>query len=333
MVTPKTRGALTCRKAQSAEGSFGFLGIQQSGQGSLKFENSWSWKQRSCRAHILCIPARRLPGGSGTEFGGVEVIEYLDQNGLIALAESMVYASSENQALPSELASSTEVQGSTPESSHVMSVSIAEAEKVATFEVKELPSTPQDMVFVGATATEGSIHIEYESQETGAGLLSISESLHTENWKQVPAEAITSIPMGNVDAEFRGDYVFLPGDAQGTWNADINVVSLRWAENGVYFVISIYRGGIGPLAHLDRPRSTMILEVNMSPNDDNPEEQRKSRKKYLWFGYGSYSGTPDLGPLNPGNMRAAPNILDKLFELFGVKEKTKEEPEGKIRMA
>jgi hypothetical protein len=135
---------------------------------------------------------------------------------------------------------------------------------VATFEVKELPSTPQDMVFVGATATEGSIHIEYESQQTGAGLLSISESLHTENWKQVPAEAITSIPMGNVNAELiRGDYVFLPGDAQGTWNADINVVSLRWPENGVYFVISIYGGGIGPLAHLDQEGLIALAESMM----------------------------------------------------------------------
>jgi hypothetical protein len=34
----------------------------------------------------------------------------------------------------------------------------------------------------------------------------------------------------------------------------------------------------------------MLLEVNVSPNDDNPEEVKKAKKKYLWFGYGSYSG-------------------------------------------
>lgn len=66
----------------------------------------------------------------------------------------------------------------------------------------------------------------------------------------------------------------------------------------------------------------------MSPNDDNPEEVKKaSRKKYLWFGYGNYSNYGFSDPINPHNMRAAPDILDKLFELFGVKEKTKEEPE------
>lgn len=71
----------------------------------------------------------------------------------------------------------------------------------------------------------------------------------------------------------------------------------------------------------------MIVEGRMSPNDDNPEEVKKAQKKYLWFGYGSYSGLDALGPMNPGNMRAAPNIIDKLFELFGVKEKTNQEPE------
>jgi hypothetical protein len=71
----------------------------------------------------------------------------------------------------------------------------------------------------------------------------------------------------------------------------------------------------------------MIVEVDMSPNDDNPEEVKKAKTKYLWFGYGNYSGLEDVSPMNPGNMRAAPNILDQLFELFGVKEKQKEEPQ------
>jgi hypothetical protein len=70
----------------------------------------------------------------------------------------------------------------------------------------------------------------------------------------------------------------------------------------------------------------MILEVHMSPNDDNPEEVKKAGKKYLWFGYGSYSNYGFSAPINPHNMRADPSILDKLFELFGVKEKTKEDP-------
>jgi hypothetical protein len=57
------------------------------------------------------------------------------------------------------------------------------------------------------------------------------------------------------------------------------------------------------------------------------KKSKKAQKKYLWFGYGSYSGLDALGPMNPGNMCAAPSIMDKLFELFGVKENIKEESE------
>jgi hypothetical protein len=74
----------------------------------------------------------------------------------------------------------------------------------------------------------------------------------------------------------------------------------------------------------------MILEVNMSPNDDNPEEMKKAKKKYLWFGYGSYGGYGSIGDSNafqPVNIRADPSIFDKLFEIFGVKEKSKKESE------
>lgn len=69
----------------------------------------------------------------------------------------------------------------------------------------------------------------------------------------------------------------------------------------------------------------MKSEVKMSPNNDNPEEVKKAQKKYLWFGYGSYTTYGFSDPVNTNNLRAAPDILDKLFELFGVKEKEPEE--------
>ncbi len=63
----------------------------------------------------------------------------------------------------------------------------------------------------------------------------------------------------------------------------------------------------------------------MSPNDDDPREQKKT--KYLWFGYGGYGGFGDLNAFQPVNIRAEPGIFEKLFELFGVKEKPKKESE------
>lgn len=65
----------------------------------------------------------------------------------------------------------------------------------------------------------------------------------------------------------------------------------------------------------------------MSPNDDNPEEMKKTKKKYLWFGYGGYGGSGDTNAFQAVNIRADPRIFDMLFELFGVKEKDNETPE------
>ena len=65
----------------------------------------------------------------------------------------------------------------------------------------------------------------------------------------------------------------------------------------------------------------------MSYNDDNPEEVKKAKKKYLWFGYGGYGGIGDTNAFQPVNIRSDPGIFDKLFELFGIKEKPKKEPE------
>ena len=76
---------------------------------------------------------------------------------------------------------------------------------------------------------------------------------------------------------------------------------------------------------MDRSRSTMMSEVDVAPNDDDPEEVKKTKKRYLWFGYGSYGAYGDSNAFQPVNIRAEPAILDKLFELFGVKEKPKEE--------
>ena len=67
----------------------------------------------------------------------------------------------------------------------------------------------------------------------------------------------------------------------------------------------------------------------MSANDENPEKNKNKPEKHMWLGYGGYSGIGIPGPVNPGNVRADPSIFDKLFELFGVKEKAPKETEAK----
>ena len=59
----------------------------------------------------------------------------------------------------------------------------------------------------------------------------------------------------------------------------------------------------------------------MSANDEEPESKQKEKKTYMWFGYGGYSGPWESAAFNPTNIRAAPSLFDKLFEIFGVKDK------------
>lgn len=62
----------------------------------------------------------------------------------------------------------------------------------------------------------------------------------------------------------------------------------------------------------------------MSPNDDNPQEVKKAQKKYLWFGYGNYGSFGAENSVGPQDIHVGPALFDKLFEIFGVKEKSKE---------
>jgi hypothetical protein len=63
----------------------------------------------------------------------------------------------------------------------------------------------------------------------------------------------------------------------------------------------------------------------MSTDNRHSPGGKKKKEKYMWLGFGNYSGGSVQGPINPGNIRADPGIFRKLFELFGLKEKGKSE--------
>jgi hypothetical protein len=63
----------------------------------------------------------------------------------------------------------------------------------------------------------------------------------------------------------------------------------------------------------------------MSTDNRHSDKGKKKEEKYMWLGFGNYSGGGVQGPINPGNVRADPGIFDRLLELFRLKEKTKNE--------
>jgi hypothetical protein len=68
----------------------------------------------------------------------------------------------------------------------------------------------------------------------------------------------------------------------------------------------------------------MILEVEMSPNKDNPDDVKKGRTKYLWFGYGGYANGGEPAAFNPTNIRLEPGVIERLLQLFEPEEKDDE---------
>lgn len=62
----------------------------------------------------------------------------------------------------------------------------------------------------------------------------------------------------------------------------------------------------------------------MSPNKDNPEDVKKGRTKYLWFGYGGYANGGEPAAFNPTNIRLEPDVIEKLLQLFEPKEEDDE---------
>lgn len=69
----------------------------------------------------------------------------------------------------------------------------------------------------------------------------------------------------------------------------------------------------------------------MSTNKKDIEKRKNKEKKFMWLGFGDYAGDGTQGPINPGNVRASPGMFDKLFELFGVKDRDKRDAEEKVQ--
>lgn len=141
-------------------------------------------------------------------------------------------------------------------------VSIEEAETLAGFNAKELPDDPQSFVFAGAIAGEGRMSIQYDASG-GGGALVINESTNgfmESEWDQSPAEFITSVKVGELNAEIvQGAYVVYPGETSAKWNPDAPILRLRWIEDGIWFEMAKF-GGVESIEYLDQAGMIALAE-------------------------------------------------------------------------
>lgn len=71
----------------------------------------------------------------------------------------------------------------------------------------------------------------------------------------------------------------------------------------------------------------------MSPNTDHPDDMKKGRTKYLWFGYGGYANGGEPAAFNPTNIRLEPGVIERLLQLFEPEKKDDERLKSEERQA
>jgi len=163
---------------------------------------------------------------------------------------------------PDQIVSSEEAQAMPKAAAPAPFVSVAEAEKSAGFDVKELPAVPNGFNLLGAMAGEGSVSIQYEARGGGRALI-INESTNgfmESEWDQAPAEFISQVQVGNLEAEIvQGGFVVYEGETSARWNPNMPTLRLRWIDNGVWFEMAKL-GGVESISYLDQAGLIALAE-------------------------------------------------------------------------
>jgi len=172
-------------------------------------------------------------------------------------------AESKERSLPPEqVPSSEEAQAISTVEAPAPFISVSDAERLAGFDAKELPSTPKGFEIVGAMAIEGNISIQYQAQGNG-GQLVINETTNgfvESEWDQSPADAITQIKVGELNAEtVQGAFVVYPGETVAKWNPDAPILRLRWVEDGIWFEMTKF-GNVESIEYLDQDGMIALAE-------------------------------------------------------------------------
>jgi len=171
-------------------------------------------------------------------------------------ADSNVMPLSPDQIVPSE--ESASVPTAAPPAPLM---TISDAYQVVNFGFW-VPELPEGFELLGARASATSISLEYEAQG-GGGALIINESSHgfiESEWDRAPAEAISQVRIGDIDAELvQGTFVVYPGETVARWNPDAAILRLRWTFDGLWFEMTKL-GNVESIEYLNRDAMLELAE-------------------------------------------------------------------------
>lgn len=201
-----------------------------------------------------------------------------------ALAQSVLQffrrAESNVLPLPTELVAPIPSEGEPTALPPSPLMSVEYAERLTGFDAYELPVVPDGFEYLGAMAIQGSISIQYDARG-GGGALIINQSPNgfvQSEWDRAPAEAISQVMVGNLDAEIvHGTYVVYPNDPSAAhWNADAPILRLRWIQDGIYFEMAKF-GGVESIAYLDQD-ALIALAATLTKEPTSTDDTQEANK-------------------------------------------------------
>lgn len=118
--------------------------------------------------------------------------------------------------------------------------SVEQIRSMVGFSVTELGTIPAGLYFTGATGSPDLVFLAYDSPDH-TGSLSIFESPWTgsseqTSWLVGPDAVIEKVTIGKVTGEYvKGSYSILNGEGPMKWDPDLDVQTLHWVNNDVFF--------------------------------------------------------------------------------------------------
>lgn len=186
--------------------------------------------------------------------------------------------------LPTELVAPTSAEGEPTAVPPSPLMSVEYAERLSGFDAYQLPVVPDGFEYLGAMAMQGSISIQYDVRG-GGGALIINQSPNgfvQSEWDQAPAEAISQVMVGELEAELvQGTYVVYPNDPNtAQWNSDAPILRLRWIQDGIYLEMAKF-GGVESIAYLDQ--EALIALASSMTNEPVATDDTKDSDKLVPF--------------------------------------------------
>ncbi len=113
------------------------------------------------------------------------------------------------------------------------------------FTVKELNAIPEKMVFIGATGGADEVFISYDTPDHSGGIALFerpwNDAAEQSNWKVGASAVVEKVKIGSNDGEYvKGSFGYMAGETEEQWNANADVQTLRWVDQGVSIILQNY---------------------------------------------------------------------------------------------